>query len=182
MTEEIMRCYDTEVRRGEVISTPATYCMICQNIVYAAYILDSGVYHCPTCVSQKEINAITRAKSKREGRSSPESRDLIKSYSNFRGVAFSDEESKMAKIVHCKTIGCEHGTWNEDKTVWQWKEKWFCSICHWSCDDDIDVTKNKKTHVDFHKEKYDKRKYQEKVEGDTEEKVEWHFKEDRRHD
>lgn len=190
MTENVMQCVDTKLERvvknGEVvdvnvISIPATYCMICQNIVYAAYILDHGVYHCPTCVSQKEINAITRSKNKRDGRASPESRDLVKAYSDFRGVAFSDEDNKTSKIVNCKTIGCEHGTWNENKTVWKWKEKWFCSLCDMSCEDNIDVTKNKKAHENVHKEKWDKQ-LASKKEGQEMPKVSWIFREDRRLD
>lgn len=182
MTEEIISCFDTKViRGGEVVSTPATYCMVCQTIVYATYILDHGVYHCPTCVSQKEINAITRSKHKREGRSTPETRDLVKAYSDFRGIAFSDEESKTRKTVQHKTIGCDHGTWNEDKTIWKWNEKWFCSLCNYSCEDDGDVIKSKEKHEDMHKEKWDKL-LASKKEGQERPKVAWIFREDRRDD
>jgi len=182
LTEEVMSCYNTEIKSGGVVvSSPATYCMICQTIVYATYILDHGVYHCPTCVSETEINSITRAKAKREGRDTPDTRDLVKAYSDFRGVAFSDEDSKTRKVVQCKSIGCEHGTWNEGKTVWQWKEKWFCSICNWSCEDVGEVVKNKKTHEGFHKEKWDKL-LASKKEGQERPKVAWYFREDRRRD
>ena len=183
MTEEIIQVTATDVKHGEIVRSSATYCMVCQNIVYAAYILDHGVYHCPSCVSSKEINAITRAKRRREGRGTPDDRALQEEYASFRTVALSDEDNKTSKIVRCKTIGCEHGNWNDEKTVWKWNEKWVCNLCEWSCDDSTyqDVVNNKKGHENMHKEKWDKL-LASKKEGQTAPKVAWVLKENRKDD
>lgn len=179
LTEDVMSCLDSDVKHGEIIIRPATYCMICQSIVYATYILDHGVHHCPTCVSEKEINAITRAKSKREGRATPDARDLTKEYSNFRTIALSDDANKTSKVVNCNAIGCEHGTWNKDKTIWKWNEKWFCNLCDYSCEHGNEAVK--KQHEGVHKEKWDKLLLKNK-EGQEMPKVTWVFREDRRLD
>ena len=181
MTEEIIQVTSTDVKHGEIVRSSATYCMVCQNIVYAAYILDHGVYHCPSCVSSKEINAITRAKRRREGRGTPDDRALQEEYASFRTVALSDEDNKTSKIVRCKTIGCEHGNWNDEKTVWKWNEKWVCSLCKWACDDAGEVVKKKKAHELVHKEKWDKL-LASKKEGQTAPKVAWVLKENRKDD
>ena len=181
MTEEIIQIVDTDVKHGELVESSATYCMVCQNIVYVAYVLDHGVYHCPSCISEKEVNAITRSKNRREGRDTPDARDLKKAMADFKSLGFSDEGSKIRKVMQHKAIGCEHGKWNKDKTNWKWNEKWICDLCKWSCSTEGEVTKNKKQHEEVHKAKWDKL-LASKKEGQTAPKVQWLLGENRRDD
>jgi len=195
MNEEIIQCDVVDIRatkttineagyqqsNGEFVKSSATYCMVCQNVVYVAYILDNGVYHCPSCISEKEINAITRKNAKHDKRDTPETRELKKAMASFKGLGFSDEDTKTRKVTQYKSIGCEHGKWNDEKTVWKWNEKWVCSICKKSLDDEGEVVKNKKAHELTHKEKWDKLLASKKV-GQSPPKVTWLLKENRKDD
>jgi len=185
MNESVIECNNAEFltdekgfMTGKTIDHPATWCMVCQDVIHDVYLLDHGIHHCAMCLDEDEINSITNAKYKRAGKK-PDDRELSKTYARFRQNALENENINIVNSTQLNTIKCTHGKWNKKKTSWKWVDKWFCNLCSVEFSTkEKELDKKKKEHETKHKEQQLKKHSRDR--GDPILRVVWILREDRR--